>query len=174
MRNQSIHTASGLTNKAVLTGVSAFAFLLVAPAGLAAAPSDASSGPIQTAQADLPKASGQKSTAIPIETVTVTARRRSEKAQDVPIALSVLGGAQLESGGVDNLRTLYLQVPSLNVEAHNPRNTAMTIRGIGATIANDALVNSVANDCCPIAETVSLVSSEVYLPIVLLFAALVS
>ncbi len=77
------------------------------------------------------------------EEVVVTARRRSERAQDVPIAMSVLSGNQLEAAGVDNIRSLYLQVPSLKIVAVNPRNIGMTIRGLGANLANEGLVNSV-------------------------------
>jgi iron complex outermembrane receptor protein len=78
-----------------------------------------------------------------IETVVVTARRRAENAQDVPIALSVLSGAQIESSGYSNLQDIYRQVPSLKVVDTNPRNVGMTIRGIGANLASESLVNSV-------------------------------
>jgi iron complex outermembrane receptor protein len=75
--------------------------------------------------------------------VLVTARRRAERAQDVPIALSVIGGDQLRATDVANVRELYRQVPSLSVSIPNARNTSLLIRGVGASLANDGLVNSV-------------------------------
>ena len=80
---------------------------------------------------------------IELEGLVVTARRRAERAQDVPIALSVVTGEQIEAGGSANLQEIYRQVPSLRVVNTNPRNVSMTIRGLGANLASEMLVNSV-------------------------------
>lgn len=76
--------------------------------------------------------------------ITVTARRRSEDAQSVPAALSVVGGALLDQSYTVNTAQLSLLVPSLNYSSANPRNTAFTIRGLGSSVvavsqANDGL-----------------------------------
>lgn len=47
--------------------------------------------------------------------IIVTARRREERLQDVPLAISVLGGAQLERQGVGDLADLGAKVPGLVV-----------------------------------------------------------
>jgi iron complex outermembrane receptor protein len=77
--------------------------------------------------------------------ITVTARRRVERAQDVPIALSVIGQKQLEATGNYTLAQVQQQVPSLQIYAINPRNTNINIRGLGANVAasNDGLENGV-------------------------------
>jgi iron complex outermembrane receptor protein len=76
--------------------------------------------------------------------ITVTARRRAERAQDVPAALSVLTGDLLNATRTVNLQQMSTLVPSLNYSSANPRNTAFTIRGLGSSVvsvsqANDGL-----------------------------------
>jgi iron complex outermembrane recepter protein len=69
------------------------------------------------------------------EVVVVTARRRTERAQDVPISLTAVSGYTLDANGISNVLKLNQQVPSLQVFSFNPRNTSITIRGLGANIA---------------------------------------
>lgn len=75
----------------------------------------------------------------------VTARRRDESAQDVPIALSVVDAASLEKTGNYTLSQVQQLVPSLQVFSFNPRNTNINIRGLGSNVAltNDGLENGV-------------------------------
>jgi iron complex outermembrane receptor protein len=56
-----------------------------------------------------------------IESVTVTARRREESAQDVPIPIATLGGDSLENAGEFRLEDLNRRLPSTNVQFGNPR-----------------------------------------------------
>ncbi|HYK78045.1 MAG TPA: TonB-dependent receptor [Micropepsaceae bacterium] len=75
------------------------------------------------------------------EVVYVTARRRTERAQDVPISLTAVSGYTLEANGISNVLKLNQFVPSLQVFSFNPRNTSLTIRGLGSNIAitNDGI-----------------------------------
>ena len=77
--------------------------------------------------------------------VLVSARRRVEKAQDVPIALSVIGNEQLGVRGDYRLDQVQQLVPSLQVFSFNPRNTNINIRGLGSNVAltTDGLENGV-------------------------------
>ena len=77
--------------------------------------------------------------------ITVTARRREEDAQDVPIALSVLSADTLDKTGNFTLGQVQQLVPSLQIFSFNPRNTNVNIRGLGANVAltNDGLENGV-------------------------------
>ena len=77
--------------------------------------------------------------------IIVSARRRDESAQDVPIALSVIGAAALEQTGNYTLTQVQQIVPSLQVFSFNPRNTNINIRGLGSNVAltNDGLENGV-------------------------------
>lgn len=76
--------------------------------------------------------------------ITVTARRRDERAQDVPAALAVVSSDLLGATRTVNLQQVSTLVPSLNYSSANPRNTAFTIRGLGSSVvsvsqANDGL-----------------------------------
>ncbi len=79
------------------------------------------------------------------EEILVTARRREESAQDVPIALTAIGGAQLESSNTIGLMQVQEQIPSLSITAINPNNTNVNIRGLGANafLSNVGLENGV-------------------------------
>ena len=79
---------------------------------------------------------------ITLEEVKVTARRREEKLQSVPAAISVVDGALLDATGTVNTQQLGVLVPSLYYNSANPRNTAYTIRGLGS----NTLSISAAND----------------------------
>jgi iron complex outermembrane receptor protein len=73
--------------------------------------------------------------------IIVTARRRTENLQDVPLAISVVGGARLESTGSFNVARLVQLQPSLQFISSNPRNSAINIRGLGAPfgLTNDGI-----------------------------------
>ena len=63
--------------------------------------------------------------------IIVTARRRAETAQAVPLAISVIRGDSIEATGNFNVVKLQQLAPTLQVYTTNPRNTSVNIRGIG-------------------------------------------
>lgn len=63
--------------------------------------------------------------------IMVTARRREESSQDVPLAITVVGADKLDSTGAFNIGRLQQLAPAVNFFSSNPRNTAVNIRGIG-------------------------------------------
>jgi iron complex outermembrane receptor protein len=77
--------------------------------------------------------------------IVVTARRRDEQLQDVPLAISVLGGAQLDATGSINVGRLQQIQPSVQFFSTNPRNSAANIRGLGAPfgLTNDGIEQGV-------------------------------
>jgi len=68
-----------------------------------------------------------------VEEIMVTARRREESLQDVPIAVSAFSGEQLEDIGAVDITTLTNQAPNIQLEVSRATNTTLTayIRGIG-------------------------------------------
>ena len=66
------------------------------------------------------------------EEIVVTARRRTETSQEVPLAISVVGGEHIDNTGSFNVGRLQQLTPTLQYYSSNPRNTSLTIRGIGA------------------------------------------
>ncbi|OOQ60779.1 TonB-dependent receptor [Mucilaginibacter pedocola] len=73
--------------------------------------------------------------------IVVTSRRRKELLQDVPIPISVVGGAQVDQAGAFNVNRVKELIPSLQLYTSNPRNTGINIRGIGSPfgLTNDGL-----------------------------------
>ena len=78
-----------------------------------------------------------------LATVVVTARRKEERALDVPISLAVLDGDALADAGLSTATDLQERVPNLVVSVPNPRLTSFTIRGLGSSSSNDGLESSV-------------------------------
>ena len=81
----------------------------------------------------------------PIEEVTVSARRRNEAAQDVPIPVSVVSGQLISDVGAFNVNRIKELVPTVQLYSSNPRNTALNIRGLGTTfgLTNDGIEGGV-------------------------------
>ena len=62
----------------------------------------------------------------------MTARRVEEAVQEVPIPVSVLSGELVESAGAFNVNRVKELIPTVQFYSSNPRNSAVTIRGIGS------------------------------------------
>jgi iron complex outermembrane receptor protein len=95
----------------------------------------------QVAAADTALVSGEGG----VETVTVTARRKSENEHNVPISLTALGADTLQANGITNALKLTELVPSLQIVSFNARNTNISVRGLGTNIglANDGVEGGV-------------------------------
>ncbi|MEO5492762.1 MAG: TonB-dependent receptor [Sphingomonas sp.] len=95
--------------------------------------------PVSAPQVDpqaAPKADGD---------IVITARRREERLQNVPIAVSVLSGDTISNTGAFNVNRLQSLQPSLQFYSSNPRNSAINIRGLGAPfgLTNDGIEQGV-------------------------------
>ncbi len=75
------------------------------------------------------------------DSIVVTSRRRKEVLQEVPLSVSVIGGAKVEESGSFNVNRVKEFVPSLQLYTSNPRNTGINIRGLGSPfgLTNDGL-----------------------------------
>lgn len=78
-----------------------------------------------------------------LDTVVVTSRNREEIAQKVPLPVSVVGGKALDRDNVVSVNDLVKKVPNLGVFGSNPRQTSISLRGIGKNAANDTMEPSV-------------------------------
>lgn len=79
-----------------------------------------------------------------IEEIVVTAQKRSESLQEVPVAVNAFTEATIQDAGIDNLGDLAVMTPSLVATTNlNPFNTRLTIRGIGTSQNDPALEPSV-------------------------------
>ena len=67
-----------------------------------------------------------------LEELIVTAQKREQSLQDVPIAVSVITEDQINASFSDNIEGLQALVPSVSFRTGNTtRNSALTVRGIG-------------------------------------------
>jgi len=73
--------------------------------------------------------------------VVISARRRQETAQEVPIPITVIGGPLIQDAGAFNVNRLKELVPSVQLYSSNPRNTGLNIRGQGSSfgLTNDGI-----------------------------------
>ena len=69
-----------------------------------------------------------------VDEIVVTAQKREQNVQDVPIAVSVISGAALEKQGGINIENAQYLVPSLNFrKSGTALNQSLYLRGVGTT-----------------------------------------
>jgi outer membrane receptor protein involved in Fe transport len=78
-----------------------------------------------------------------LEEIVVTAQRRSERAQDVPLTVSAFSAEQLESSGIANIQDLKLVEPGLSV-GNQVGFAFIHLRGVGSTAIGPGIENPVA------------------------------
>jgi iron complex outermembrane receptor protein len=79
-----------------------------------------------------------------VETLVVTAAKRSQDLQDVPMSVSAFSGASLERQGITDFDSVARQMPSVQLSsANNNRNTTILVRGIGSSGTNPGIEPSV-------------------------------
>lgn len=109
------------------------AFMCLVPSVLVLAIAAALPAPVR-AQDEQAEAGGSKP--VQLDMVQVTAQRRTENAQDVPISMTALSGEKLDIIGSsgDDIRMLSARIPSLNIESSFGRTfPRFYIRGLGNT-----------------------------------------
>lgn len=79
-----------------------------------------------------------------IEEVVVTAQKRSEDIQDVPISISAFSGDFMKESGVNTMQELGAYTPNLSLtQSSQVANNRIIIRGVGS-VGNSAIEPSVA------------------------------
>jgi len=69
------------------------------------------------------------------EEIIVTAQKRSERLQDVPLAITALTGETLAARNITDTKNLAQVAPSLSFgQGNNPNNSSFRIRGIGTSV----------------------------------------
>ncbi len=107
--------------------------LLIAMIGLGQAPLALAADP-----------AGEDDQAAPLDRLTVTAQKREEALQDVPVVVTALSRRALEQSGVRDIKDLQTVVPGLTVTStQSESQTVARIRGIGTVGDNAGLESSV-------------------------------
>ena len=71
-----------------------------------------------------------------LEEVVVTARKKTESLQDVPISVSALRESDLEDKGVNVFEDYLLQLPTVTAGGAGPGTSTIYIRGLASTTPN--------------------------------------
>lgn len=91
-------------------------------------------------------ASAQEATAqVVIEEILVTAQRRTERLQDVPMTVNVVSATDLEKSGVARTADALSLVPGLTFETFGTTNQSnIFLRGVGTSLTDGGVETSVA------------------------------
>src|SRR5215471_860022 len=95
-----------------------------------------------------------------VETVVVTAERRAENIQTVPVAVTALTAKDLKAKQVTNFRDLQFHVPSVTYTKSNFGGAQFQIRGITTQFGLGAAISQNFDDIYLVAP--QLVSGEYY------------
>lgn len=77
--------------------------------------------------------------------IIVTAQKRQERLQDVPLAVTAVTGEALENRQINDTSSLVAAVPSLTFQqGNNPTNTSFRIRGVGTSLFSQGVEPSVS------------------------------
>jgi iron complex outermembrane receptor protein len=76
----------------------------------------------------------QTDTAAQVDDIVVTARRREERLQDVPIAVTAVSGETLEREQINVIKDVAGLTPGLNISSDAVGRAFMSIRGVGTTL----------------------------------------
>lgn len=80
-----------------------------------------------------------------IETVVVTARKRAENVQNVPVAVTALTGEKLDQYNITTINQVAAQTPQLIIQRGSSGSGAdISLRGIGSSSENIGIEQSVA------------------------------
>lgn len=71
-----------------------------------------------------------------VDEIVVTATKRAENAQDIPVAVQALGGETLDELGVDNFTDYLVQLPGVTAGGSGPGQSTIYIRGVASTTPN--------------------------------------
>lgn len=91
-----------------------------------------------------------------LEEVIVTAQKREQSVQDVPMAVTAIGGDLLENNEINSISDLTKMVPSLKyTPGDSPQNSSIRVRGVGTDVYSSAVEPnvSVVVDGVPLART---------------------
>ncbi len=85
-------------------------------------------------------AMAQQSQSGQLEEIVVTATKRESTAQNTPISLTAVSGADIQARGLTDLSNLVLSVPGVSVRTSGPGMTELEMRGVASVGGNSPTV----------------------------------
>ena len=120
---------SGLLITALLA-----ATLLPTAQGQDTAPETYDTIPLAAPEPDAVSAEVPDDSAELIPEVVVTARKREERLQDIPVSVSAISGQMLEEKQITQAKDIAAITPSLNITSDSVSRSFIDIRGVGTTL----------------------------------------
>ena len=73
-----------------------------------------------------------------VQSITVTAQKKAQRVQDVPMSITAIGGQALEDNKIESIYNLMTVVPGLSATAVDPpgQGTGLALRGLGNSVFN--------------------------------------
>ncbi len=82
-----------------------------------------------------------------LEAMTVTAEKREENIQEVPVSITAISNIQIEDSGIVSIEEVALQIPNLHLPQTGDRHHSyFYIRGIGSVSMNEPVVGFYVDD----------------------------
>jgi iron complex outermembrane recepter protein len=79
-----------------------------------------------------------------LETIVVTARKREESVQDVPVAMTAISAEQIARQDLTSLEKVSAVMPNLYIGSNGSAGNQITMRGIGSSVTNISIEQSTA------------------------------
>src|SRR5215472_2502376 len=100
-------------------------------------------GPLRAQTTDLQPPEGRN-----VETVVVTAEKREERLQDVPVAVTVVDPAPLAQNNLTRIQDYFATIPGLNLSSGSdgPGSQLITIRGLSMSNYANPVVTMLVDD----------------------------
>lgn len=70
--------------------------------------------------------------AVELEEIVVTAQKRAQDMQDVPIAVTAMSAEMIKEAGISNMKGIAVRTPGFSMGSFNPTQPQLYIRGIGS------------------------------------------
>lgn len=93
--------------------------------------------------------------------IVVTAQRRSQRLQDVPISVTAVTGQEIRARNVTDLADMQYAVPGLSIVKYGPSNDYVQLRGISTAVGRPTV--GIYMDEMPITSDQGLTSADVRL-----------
>jgi len=91
-----------------------------------------------------------------LQEVIVTAERREETVQKIPLSITAVTGEQLQERGITRLEELAAETPGISMKTFSPGQTEYEMRGLPSSGGSSATVGLYVNDV-PLAASAKLV-----------------
>jgi iron complex outermembrane receptor protein len=98
-----------------------------------------------------------------LQEIVVTAQKKEERLQDVPVPVTVLDAQTLANNGENRLQDYFATVPGLNLNSFGNGNTNISIRGLSTGAATTPTVGVIIDDV-PFGSTSGLANGSLLYP----------